>query len=222
MARIELHNVNLSFPLAAGWRTNGRFQALRDINLTLRDGDRVGLVGHNGAGKSTLLRLMAGIYPCDSGTLVREGRAAALLSMGMGINMDLSGRRNIPLIALHLAIAPRQIAPLVEGIIDWAELGEFIEQPLRTYSAGMLIRLIFAVYTAMPPEILLLDEWLGVGDERFQVRAQERMASFVQQTRIMVVATHSREIRERWCNRTIELDEGRLVRDEAMTTGVSA
>ncbi len=220
MARIELRKVNLSFPLAAGSGASRSFGVLRDINLTLQDGDRVGLVGHNGAGKSTLLRLMAGIYPCDSGTLVREGRVVALLSMGLGLNMELSGRHNIPLIALHLAISPRRLTPLLDSIIAWTELGDFIEQPLRTYSSGMLIRLIFAVYTAVPPEILLLDEWLGVGDERFQVRAQERMASFVDQTRIMVVATHSRELRERWCNRIVELKEGRIVSDAAMTTGL--
>lgn len=221
MARLELDNVSLAFRLPASAAPGGRHHALSHIRLSLRDGDRVGLVGHNGAGKTTLLRVMAGIYPPDSGTLVREGRAAALLSLGMGINMDLTGRANIPLIAIHLAISPRRIAPHVESIVDWTELGAFIDQPLRVYSAGMLIRLIFAVYTAVPPEILLLDEWLGVGDERFREKAQGRISAFVEQTPIMVLATHSPEIRDHWCNRVITLSEGRVISDQTSASALN-
>lgn len=210
MALVCIENADLSFP---GPVRSQPYKALSGIDLALGDGDRVGLVGPNGAGKSTLLRLIAGIYSPDSGQVLRQGRTVALLSLGMGIDMDLTGRQNIPLLAMYLSIHPHTIRALTEEVIAWTELGEFIDAPLRTYSSGMLLRLMFAVSTMVPPEILLLDEWLGIGDERFQVKAYERIGSFVDQTRITVIASHSPEIRERWCNRIVTLAEGRVVGD---------
>lgn len=216
MAHIRIKNVDLSFP---GVGRSPRFKALSAVDLELGDGDRVGLVGPNGAGKSTLLRLMGGIYPPDRGKVLCQGRTVALLSLGMGIDMDLTGRQNIPLLAMHLSIHPRAIRAHIEEVIEWTELGAFIDTPLRTYSSGMLLRLMFAVSTMVPPEILLLDEWLGIGDERFQVKAYERVGRFVDQTRITVIASHSPDIRERWCNRIVTLANGILVGDVRTPVG---
>lgn len=216
MAHIRIENVDLSFPAA---RRSAQFKALSAINLTIDDGDRVGLVGPNGAGKSTLLRLMGGIYHPHRGHVLRQGRTVALLSLGMGIDMDLTGRQNIPLLAMHLSIHPRLIRAQAEEVIEWTELGAFIDAPLRTYSSGMLLRLMFAVSTMVPPEILLLDEWLGIGDERFQLKAYERIGSYVDQTRITVIASHSPEIRERWCNRIVTLANGSVVGDVRVSAG---
>jgi len=216
VAHIRIEQADLCFP---GPGRSQQYQALSGIDLAFDDGDRVGLVGPNGAGKSTLLRLIGGIYSPDRGTVLREGRTVALLSLGMGIDMDLTGRQNIPLLAMHLSIHPRIIRSLADEVIEWAELGAFIDAPLRTYSSGMLLRLMFAVSTAVPPAILLLDEWLGIGDERFQMKAYERIGSLVDQTRITVIASHSPEIRERWCNRIVTLANGRVVGDVGIPIG---
>lgn len=210
-ARIRLDQVDFSFPASRG--RSKPFKALSAIDLEIRSGDRVGLVGPNGAGKSTLLRLMGGIYAPDSGRVLREGRTIALLSLGMGIDMDLTGRENISLLAMHLSIPPATIRSLSEEVIEWTELGAQIDAPVRTYSSGMLLRLIFAVSTMSPPDILLLDEWIGIGDERFQVKAYERLSSYVARTQIILIATQSAELRERWCNRIITLAEGVVVSD---------
>ena len=186
-------------------------KALSDIDLEVREGDRLALIGPNGAGKSTLLRTMAGVYAPARGRVERSGRVAALLSIGMGLNMESTGRDNILLLAMHLDIPPREMRPHVEEIVEWTGLGPFIEAPLRTYSAGMVSRLAFAVSTAIPPDILLLDEWLGIGDADFQVKAYERMSTFVGGSSLIVLASHSRELLAAWCNRAVRLDAGRIV-----------
>lgn len=233
MARISLSGVSIDFPIYhASARSMRRFalgkalgrnldlsgavasvRALRDVDLDVREGDRLALVGANGAGKSTLLRTMAGVYEPVRGTVVRTGRLCALLSLGMGLNMESTGRDNIALLAMHLDIPPRDIRPHVEEIVEWTELGPFIEAPLRTYSAGMISRLAFAVSTAIAPEILLLDEWLGIGDSDFQQKAYQRMAAFVGGSSLLVLASHSTELLEAWCNRAVRLDSGRIVAD---------
>ena len=230
MARISLSGVSVEFPIFhASARSMRRFaleralgrnldlrrrlatvKALSDIDLDVGDGDRLALIGANGAGKSTLLRTMAGVYAPVRGRVERSGRLAALLSLGMGLNMDSTGRDNILLLAMHLDIPPRAMRPHVEEIVEWTELGPFIEAPLRTYSAGMVSRLAFAVSTAIPPEILLLDEWLGIGDADFQLKAYERMSAFVGGSSLLVLASHSRELLETWCNRAVRLEAGRI------------
>lgn len=213
---LTLEGVDLTFPPRAGLAA---VEALRGIDLALREGDRVGLVGANGAGKSSLLRVMAGIYTPHRGRVIRSGRTVALLSLGLGIDVQLSGRKNIALLAMHLDIAPRTIRALIDEIIEWTELGRFIDAPLQTYSSGMLLRLMFAVSTALPPDILLLDEWLGIGDEQFQSKAYARIGNFVDKTEITVIATHSPEIRAKWCNRIIGLDLGAVQSDCRVNTG---
>ncbi|HEX8643839.1 MAG TPA: ATP-binding cassette domain-containing protein [Allosphingosinicella sp.] len=192
----------------AGRRTS--VTALADIDLALKDGDRLALVGANGSGKSTLLRTMAGVYAPRAGTVAREGRCTALLTPATGIDPAATGLDNIFLIGLHQGIAPRAIRPLVDEIVEWTELGAFIGAPLRTYSAGMMLRLAFAVSTAIPPDILLMDEWLGVADADFQLKAYVRMSAFVERTRILVLASHSADLLRIWCNRGVRLDSGRI------------
>ena len=230
MASLTLAGVTVDFPIYhASARSMRRFaleaalgrrfamrgrratvRALDRVDLELKDGDRVGLVGPNGAGKSTLLRTMAGVYAPSAGTVARSGSLASLLSLGMGLNMDASGRDNVRLLALHLDLSPSVIRAHTDEIVEWTELGAFIEAPLRTYSAGMVMRLAFAVSTAVAPDILLLDEWLGIGDAGFQAKAQARMARFVGGSSILVLASHSPTLLAQWCNRAVRLDAGRV------------
>jgi ABC-2 type transport system ATP-binding protein/lipopolysaccharide transport system ATP-binding protein len=230
MVRIRLAGVTIDFPLhraasrslrraaidtALGRRLRveggqATVTALADIDLDLAAGDRLALIGANGAGKTTLLRTMAGIYEPVRGRVERSGRLTSVIGPGIGLNLDRSGLANIPLLAMHLGIAPREIRPHVDAIVAWTELGAFIDAPVRTYSAGMVTRLTFAVCTAIAPDILLLDEWLGIGDAAFQVKAYERMASFVGRSSILVLASHSGELLQAWCNQAIRLEGGRI------------
>ena len=195
--------------------TGGRatVRALSGIDLEVSDGDRLALIGPNGAGKSTLLRTMAGVYSPLSGTIVRNGRVTPLLNLGMGISPDATGRENILLLGMHLDIPPREMRRKVDEIVEWTELGAFIEAPLKTYSAGMIGRLAFAVSTSFQPDILLMDEWLGVADAAFQHKAYERMAGFVSGSSLLVLASHSGELLEAWCNRAVRMEGGRIVEE---------
>jgi len=208
MRRFALHGA-----LGRRLRVEGRrtsVAALAGIDLDVADGDRLALVGANGSGKSTLLRTMAGVYAPRAGTVGREGRCTALLTPATGIDPAATGLENIFLIAMHQGIPPREMRPLVDEIVSWTELGAFIGAPLKTYSAGMMLRLAFAVSTALPPDILLMDEWLGVADADFQMKAYVRMSGFVERTSILVLATHSAELLRIWCNRAVRLDGGRI------------
>jgi ABC-type polysaccharide/polyol phosphate transport system ATPase subunit len=204
----------LARPLGGALRMEGRHPsvaALAGIDLDVKDGDRLALVGANGAGKSTLLRTVAGVYAPRAGTIARDGRITPLLSPAIGINLAATGLENIQLIGMHQGIAPREMRAHIDEIVAWTELGAFIGAPLRTYSAGMMLRLAFAVSTAIPPDILLMDEWLGVADADFQMRAYERMSGFVEKTRILLLASHSPDLLRIWCNRAVRLDAGRIV-----------
>jgi ABC-type polysaccharide/polyol phosphate transport system ATPase subunit len=231
MAVLRLSDVTVDFPLyhasarsirrtslrgalgrridAHGWQASVR--ALDNVSLDLTDGDRLALIGANGAGKTTLLRTMAGVYEPCRGRVLRSGQLATLLSFGMGINVDATGRENIALLGMYLGIPTAQMRALFDEIVDWTELGAFIEAPLRTYSAGMIVRLAFAVSTAVPPDILLMDEWLGLSDADFQMKAYERMAKFVGGSAILVLASHSAPMLENWCNSAVRLESGRVV-----------
>ena len=205
----------LALPRRLGGRldvTGGRatVRALDSVTLSLAEGDRLAVVGPNGAGKSTLLRAMAGVYEPLAGEVDRIGRVTPLLSIGMGLDMDASGIENILLLGMHLDIHPREMRGHVEEIIDWTELGPFAHAPLRTYSAGMVMRLAFAASTAKAPEILLMDEWLGVGDAAFQQKAYDRMAAFVGGSAILVLASHSEALLAGWCTRAVRLESGKI------------
>jgi len=188
-------------------------RALEDLTLTIKDGDRVGLLGHNGAGKSTLLRLLSGVYEPSSGRAEIKGEIGSLIDVSFGIDPEASGRENIYLRGALLGLTRADIKAKLDEIIDFSELGDFIDMPVRTYSSGMHLRLAFSVSTIIRPEILLMDEWLSVGDEGFRVRAEARMNELVEATHILVIASHSRELVRDTCNRAIWLEHGKIKMD---------
>lgn len=195
----------------ASGRVNVR--ALDSLSFTFKNGDRVGLLGHNGAGKSTLLRLLSGVYEPSSGHAQIKGEIGSLIDIGFGIDGEATGRENIYLRGALLGLTRPQIQGKLEEIITFSELGDFIDMPVRTYSAGMHLRLAFAVSTVIRPEILLMDEWLSVGDESFKGRAEKRLTELVASTNILVIASHSRELVCHTCNRVIWLEHGKIRMD---------
>lgn len=190
-------------------------RALHDLNFTLHDGDRVGLVGHNGAGKSTLLRVLSGVYYPTSGRFVSQGRVASLIDVSAGIDHEATGRENIFLRGALLGFSKKAVAAKLDEIIEFSELGDFIDVPVRTYSSGMHMRLAFSVSTVIQPEILLMDEWLSVGDDDFRLKAETRLTDLVKSTKILVIASHSKELITKTCNRVLWLENGGVKMDGA-------
>ena len=188
-------------------------QAVRDVSFSLRSGDRLGLVGNNGAGKTTLLRALAGIYEPVGGRLRVEGSINALLDTNMGMNIDLTGRETIMLRALYAGLPKDRLAALEQDVSEFAELGDFIDLPVRIYSAGMLIRLAFGMATAIRPQVLLMDEWFLAGDANFITKARARLETLVRGAEILVLSSHAPEVIADWCNRVIWMDQGRIVAD---------
>jgi lipopolysaccharide transport system ATP-binding protein len=188
-------------------------RALDSLNLSISDGDRVGLIGHNGAGKSTLLRLLSGVYEPSFGTVCIQGGIGSLINISLGIDPESTGRENIHIRGALLGMTKAEISRHIEDVIDFSELGDFIDMPLRTYSTGMHLRLAFAVSTIVRPEILLMDEWLSVGDKGFKEKAENRITELVQSTNILVIASHSKELISKICNRVIWLEHGKIRMD---------
>lgn len=182
--------------------------ALSDVNLQLASGDRLGVIGHNGSGKSTLLRLLAGIYEPTSGSIHRSGSIASLVDIAIGINPENTGRENIVLRGKLMGLSKSDLSEKIEEIIEFSELGNFINLPVRTYSSGMLLRLAFAVATSIKADILIMDEWLSVGDGAFAEKAQKRLLDLVNGSEILVIASHSRELIEQVCNKVVWLEQG--------------
>jgi ABC-type polysaccharide/polyol phosphate transport system ATPase subunit len=201
---------------------SSEFWALRDINLRFDRGERIGLVGHNGAGKSTLLRLIARIYPPTSGTLSVSGTVAPLIEMGAGFNPELSGADNILLNGAMLGFTKRQMLDRMDGIWEFTGLREFADLPLKYYSSGMYVRLAFAIATEVDPEILLIDESLGVGDASFQGKAKERIRRLLDRCNVVVIVSHDMEALRDLCTRGVWLDHGRVVDDGPIDTVVDA
>ncbi len=190
-------------------------EALRNISFTLISGDRLGLIGANGAGKTTLLRTLAGIYEPVLGRVRVEGKLTALLDTTLGMNMDCTGRENIMLRGLYNGLSRSELLRLEEDVAQFAEIGDFIDLPLRTYSSGMLVRLGFAMATAIRPQILLMDEWFMAGDAEFMEKAQNRLEDMVRGAEILVLSTHQTGVLKDWCTRVIWLDQGRIREDGA-------
>lgn len=234
MASIDFSSVCVDFPI---YNANGRslkkrliqvatggqlgadqqgrviVRALENLSFSMKDGDRVGLLGHNGAGKSTLLRLLSGVYAPSSGTARISGEIGSLIDISLGIDPEATGRENIYLRGGLLGMTRPEINSQIEEIVEFSELGDFVDMPLRTYSTGMHLRLAFAVSTIVRPEILLMDEWLSVGDEGFKHKAEIRMTELVQSTNILVIASHSRDLVLRTCNRVLWLEHGKIRMD---------
>jgi len=197
-------------------------QALRDISFSLRGGDRLGLIGANGAGKTTLLRTLAGIYEPVLGRVETQGSLSALLDSSLGMNVELTGRENIMLRGLYNGLRRPEVARLQEDVAEFAGLDDFLDLPVRIYSAGMVVRLAFALATAIRPEILLMDEWILAGDAEFMERAQQRLEAMVRSADILVLSTHDTQIVKRWCSRVLWLDQGQLRLDGSPDEVVTA
>ena len=230
-SELSLDNVSVSFPIYHGgsrslkknllFRGSGgqlasdashriTVEALRNVSMEFRTGDRVALVGKNGAGKTTLLRVMAGIYEPVTGVVKSRGRISPMFDISLGIDGDISGYDNIRLRGLILGLPAREIEERMAGIAEFTELGDYLDIPVRTYSSGMMTRLTFAVATCFSPEILLMDEWILAGDAGFLAKAQHRVEDFVEQAGILVLASHSTEICRRWCNKAVWMERGEV------------
>ncbi|MEJ2767083.1 ABC transporter ATP-binding protein [Mycetohabitans sp. B46] len=229
---ISLKNVTVRFPIydarARSFKrtvmaaaTGGRFvdnnptkktivEALHDISLNIEKGERVALIGGNGAGKTTLLRVLAGVYVPEEGTVVVEGHVTSLLDSMLGMDGESTGYENMYLRGLFLGLTPKKIEALSEEIAEFSELGHFLDMPVRTYSSGMTLRLAFSISTILTPEILLMDEWMSVGDERFKKKAEERLEKFVGDAGILVIATHDFGLVDRLATRRVMLEHGTI------------
>jgi lipopolysaccharide transport system ATP-binding protein len=229
MAFLKLENCSLNLPVyGAGNRslkqmvlsaaTGGRIaadsrkltvvEALRDVSLEVKAGDRVGLIGHNGAGKTTLLRLLAGIYEPSAGSFFSSGRVTSLLDLTLGLDYEATGYENIVLRGLILGASKAEMTRLTPQIADFSELGDYLNMPVRTYSSGMVLRLAFAIVTSVHADILLMDEWLSVGDASFVKKAEKHMEEFVGKADILVLASHNANIIKDLCNVILELEHG--------------
>jgi len=229
VASIELNHVDLEFHVGAERhgtlksavrtgvlrrRTEARVvRALQDVTLSIRSGQRVGLIGHNGDGKSSLLKVMAGIYPPQRGTVVSAGHICPLFEFVTGFEMEATGWENIRTRALLLGMSPKEIDQKIDGIAEFSNLKEFLDIPVRHYSTGMFVRLAFATSTAVDPQILLLDEVMAAGDAAFIDSARRRMNELMERASIVVFASHSLDVLPTFCDRTILLRKGQIVAD---------
>ena len=233
-ASIDVTNVCVDFPLYHGTArslkrtvfntvSGGRMgsdakqrvvvQALRDISFNLSSGDRLGLIGTNGAGKTTLLRTLAGIYEPIVGRVRIRGSLNALLDPNLGMNPELTGRENIMLRGLYNGLGNAAIRRLEDDVCAFADLGDFVDLPVRIFSSGMVVRLGFALATAIRPQVLLMDEWFLAGDVNFMEKARLRLEDMVRGAEILVLSTHMPLVVQAWCTRVIWMDQGRIVQD---------
>jgi len=230
MAKIKLQQVDLTFDIRKNVRVTlkeflvrglfrrsvnprMRVRALQDINLTLDEGDRVGIIGHNGAGKSTLLRLLAGIYPPTKGKRLVDGQISSLFDIALGFELEATGWENINYRSYLQGETPRTIKDKIQPIAEFSELGDFLDMPVRHYSSGMSVRLAFSIATAIEPEILLVDEVLSAGDMAFQEKARRRMQEMMRKAKIIVMVSHDLTSIARLCDRAIWLDHGTIRAD---------
>jgi ABC-type polysaccharide/polyol phosphate transport system ATPase subunit len=227
MPRIHLDNVSLTFTLRQHaritfkeWvvrRLTGRtlnpaieVQAIKNLSLDIREGERLGVIGHNGAGKSTLLKVLAGIYPPTGGRLTVEGNISSLFEISLGFEQDGTGWENIYYRGYLQGETPQTIKAKVQPIAEFSELGSFLDMPVRYYSAGMKVRLAFSIATAIEPEILLVDEVLSVGDMAFHEKASRRMRDMMAKAQLIVVVSHDLESIVKLCHRAVWMDHGRM------------
>ncbi len=187
------------------------FWGLRGVNLSLREGDRLGIIGHNGAGKSTLLKIISRVYPPTMGKLTIEGRVAPLIEIGAGFSPELSGRENIYLSGTILGIRTKVLTQRLDSITSFSELGEFIDTPVKYYSSGMALRLAFTLATEIIPDILILDELYAGGDVSFIEKGNRRLDEFVHSSKILILVAHQMEYIQRFCNRVVVMERGQII-----------
>lgn len=238
MTSVKLSNVGVAIPIfnsqsrslkktMMGIATGGKIgtdnqgktfvQTLEGVSFDVSCNERVGLLGHNGAGKSTLLRVLGGVYVPTTGKAEVNGSVGSLIDISLGIDTEATGIENIFLRAALLGIEKEVVKRELKNIISFSELGDFIHMPVRTYSSGMHMRLAFSVSTMIQPDILLMDEWLSVGDEAFQQKAEERLTSLIERSSILFIASHSRRLIEKCCTRVIWLEHGKVKMDGSPT-----
>ncbi len=229
MVSIDVHNAYVDFPIFDAktrsmkkkvlGKVGGKIgtetkvpiiEALHDVTLSLKQGDRVGLVGHNGAGKSTLLRLLSGIYEPTRGSARISGKIAPVFDLGIGMDPEISGLENIIVRGLFLGMTAKEMEARVDDIAEFTELGDYLQMPLRTYSTGMRVRLALGVVTSIDPEILILDEGIGAVDAAFLNKAKDRLKDLVKRSGILVFASHSDEFLFELCDSAIWMDEGHV------------
>jgi lipopolysaccharide transport system ATP-binding protein len=196
--------------IAAASRHVSVVQALKDVTLDFRPGDRVGLMGHNGSGKTSLLRMLAGIYEPTAGRIQIKGRVSSFINLGLGMDMEATGWENILLCGLIFGLDFDEIEELTPSIGEFSGLGDFLDMPVRTYSSGMMMRLVFSIVTSVHAEILLMDEWLSVGDADFLVHSQERMRKLVDGASILVLASHDPDTINKYCETVVRLEHGEI------------
>jgi len=189
------------------------FYALKDINLKVKRGESVGIIGRNGAGKTTLLRVIAGIYKPTSGKVTVKGRIMPIIELGTGFDMELTGRENIFLNGLLLGMTRREIEEKYDEIVEFSGLGEFINSPMRTYSSGMVLRLGFSIATAIDPDIILLDEVFAVGDEEFKEKCVRRMKEMMKKGATLIFVSHNMDAIKENCERVIHLEGGEIIEE---------
>jgi ABC-2 type transport system ATP-binding protein len=242
LAHVELSNVVVDIPILSvasrslrnavmSLTTGGRLvsdaysypvvRALDHVSLELKEGDRCGLLGLNGAGKSTLLRVISGVYRPSAGYARIEGRVTALFDVGMGLDAESTGRENIYIRGIMLGLRREEIDAVYDDVAAFADLGAFLDLPLRTYSAGMIARLAFGIVTAVHPEVLVVDEGLNAGDAAFQKKAGKRLEEFMGRTGILVLATHVIDMLQRFCSDIIVLQQGTVAYRGPISEGLA-
>ena len=242
MAKILLNDLSVDIPIydvgaaslkkaLLGRAIGGRFaqagsvvtvNALKNLSFEAKVGDRIALVGDNGSGKSTLLRVLSSVYPPTAGTVVVEGHVSPMFEATLGMNMDATGFENIRMSGTIWGLTRAQIEGSMDEIAEFTELGSYLEVPVRTYSNGMLLRLAFAIATVRDPEIMLIDEVIGVGDQKFFAKAFVRLQGVIQRSQILIVASHADDILRVLCNKALWLDHGKLVKYGNFETVIAA
>ena len=229
MSHIILKDVNLYFKIKREKRIKDLFvkgsnkfnklsqdgivHAIKNMNLEIKEGERVSIIGHNGAGKSTFLKMVSGIYPPTNGTLDVSGKISSMFELATGFEMESSGWDNIYLRGLMLGETPKSIKEKMKEIAEFSELGEFLDMPVKYYSSGMFVRLAFSVSTAIRPDILLLDEVVAAGDASFLKKAEKRMNEMIDIAKIMVLVTHSMSTAKDLTNRCLWFEKGKIMMD---------
>ena len=227
MPHIKVTNVTVDLPIYGAHNMNlkGRvanflarrdteievIRALNDISLSINDGERVGIVGPNGSGKTTLLRVMAGILKPTQGNVEIQGTVVSMIDQGLGMDPQCTGLENIFRRGIFLNQSTQQMQDKLDEIVEFSGLGDRIRHPLYTYSSGMRARLAFSIATSVQPEILIIDEGIGAADEEFSERAAGRLDSFLQNAGILLLASHSNQLTDSWCNKKVRLESGQIL-----------